>query len=330
MRPTGKLHIGHYMGVLRNWLEFQHNYDSYFCIADWHALTTKYNQTENFKENIINVALDWLASGIDPEKSTIYLQSLVPETAELHIYLSMITPQNWVERSPTLKDMIKMMRGITEEEQHESSGFVTYGLLGYPILQSADILSFNAELVPVGTDQLAHLEISRDIARRFNYIYKTDFLKEPQPKLTQTPLLKGIDGQKMGKSFNNDIKISDSEDETTKKIMRAITDRARIKRTDVGHPEDCEVIFEYYKIFATPELVESVSQECRCAERGCADCKKQVAGIVNDYFRETRNKRAEFEENIDIVHKIIAEGSQKARATAGTVLKDIKNIMHMY
>ncbi|MFA6989217.1 MAG: tryptophan--tRNA ligase [Candidatus Gastranaerophilaceae bacterium] len=330
MRPTGKLHIGHYMGVLRNWLEFQYDYDSYFCIADWHALTTKYNQTENLKEHITDVALDWLASGIDPEKSTIYLQSLVPQIAELHLLLSMITPQNWVERDPTLKDMVKILRKESDEENQDISGLVTYGLLGYPVLMSADILGFNASLVPVGQDQLAHLEITRDIARRFNFIYKTDYLKEPQPKLTQTPLLKGVDGQKMGKSFNNDIKISDSEEETTKKIMRGITDRSRIKRTDPGHPEDCEVIFEYYKIFASAELVENVSQECSSAQRGCADCKKQVASIINDYFRDTRNKRKEFEENIDLVHKIITEGSQKARNAAEEVLKDIKNIMHLY
>ncbi|OGI00189.1 MAG: tryptophan--tRNA ligase, partial [Candidatus Melainabacteria bacterium GWF2_37_15] len=176
MRPTGKLHIGHYMGVLRNWVAFQDEYESFFCVADWHALTTKYDATEDLRQNIADVVMDWIASGIDPEKSTIYVQSLVPETAELHLLLSMITPQNWVERDPTLKDMVKMLR--------EGEETLSYGLLGYPVLQTADIIQFNALLVPVGKDQLAHLEISRDITRRFNHIYKTDFFVEPQPKLT--------------------------------------------------------------------------------------------------------------------------------------------------
>jgi tryptophanyl-tRNA synthetase len=335
MRPTGKLHLGHYMGVLRNWIKFQEEYDSYFCIADWHALTTKYDDTKDFKENITNAALDWLACGIDPEKSTIYLQSLVPETAELNIYLSMITPQNWIERNPTIKEMLKM-RNLASQDTEESDSeaknslSISYGLMGYPVLQTADILSFNASLVPIGKDQLAHLEISRDIARRFNHIYKTDFLNEPQAKLTETPLLKGIDGQKMGKSFNNDIKISDSDEDTTKKIMKAVTDRARIKRADPGHPEDCEVIFEYYKIFAPSEVVETAEKECRSAERGCADCKKQMACIINDYFRDTRLKRKELEQNLDYVHKIIEDGSLNARKTAQTVLKDIKKKMNLY
>ena len=280
MRPTGKLHIGHYMGVLKNWVSFQDSYDCYFSVADWHALTTKYDQTHDFKENIKNVVLDWIACGINPEKSTIYLQSLVPQTAELHIYLSMITPQNWVERDPTLKDMVKILRKEGDEETQDSS-LITYGLLGYPVLQSADILGFNASLVPVGNDQLAHLEFSRDVARRFNYIYKNNYFAEPQPKLTEIPLLKGIDGRKMGKSFNNDIKISDSEEETSKKIMRAITDRSRIKRTDPGYPDECEVVCPYYAIFADEEKVKEQRQNCELALWGCADCKKELGIIVN-------------------------------------------------
>lgn len=331
MRPTGKLHIGHYMGVLRNWISFQEDYDCYFAIADWHALTTKYDQTDEFKDNIVNVALDWIASGINPEKSTIYLQSLVPEIAELHIYFSMITPQNWVERDPTLKDMVKILRkDHSEEEAQDVSGLISYGLLGYPVLQSADILGFNASLVPVGVDQLAHLEFSRDVARRFNYIYKTNYFNEPQPKLTETPLIKGIDGQKMGKSFNNDIKISDTEEETTKKIMRAITDRSRIKKTDPGHPDECEVVCPYYEIFADKETVKEQREKCEKALWGCADCKRQLAVIMNDYFREIREKRAELEKNPDYIHKIIKEGSEKARETASQVLKEVKTIMKLY
>jgi tryptophanyl-tRNA synthetase len=332
MRPTGKLHIGHYMGVLRNWISFQNEYDCFFAIADWHALTTKFDQTKDFKQDIINVALDWVASGIDPEASTIYLQSLVPEIAELHIYFSMITPQNWVERDPTLKDMVKILRGDAEEPvtTQDLSGLISYGLLGYPVLQSADILGFNASLVPVGQDQLAHLEFSRDVARRFNHIYKTDYFNEPQPKLTETPLLKGMDGQKMGKSFNNDIKISDTDEETTKKIMRAITDRSRIKKTDPGHPDECEVVCPYYEIFADAEIIKTQRKNCEEALWGCADCKKQLAIIVNDYFKNIRSKRESLEQDPEYIHNIIRTGSEKARETAVKVLKEVKDIMQMY
>lgn len=330
MRPTGKLHIGHYMGVIRNWLSFQDSYECFFSIADWHALTTKYDQTEDLKENIRNVAMDWIASGINPEKSTIYVQSLVPETAELHLYLSMITPQNWVERDPTLKDMVKILRKDDNTENQDYTGLISYGLLGYPVLQSADILSINASLVPVGTDQLAHLEITRDITRRFNNIYKTDYFNEAQPKLTETPLIKGLDGQKMGKSFNNDIKLADSDEVTAKKIMKAITDRTRIKRTDPGHPELCEVVCPYYEIFADEQTVKKQKMNCEEGLIGCADCKKQLAGIVNDYFKDLRVKRAELEQNLDYIDKILRNGSEKARETASTVLKDVKKIMHLY
>jgi tryptophanyl-tRNA synthetase len=333
MRPTGKLHIGHYMGVLRNWLELQQEYDCYFMIADWHALTTKYDKTENLRQDIEEVALDWLASGINPEESTVYLQSLVPEIAELHILLSMITPQNWVERDPTLKDMVKILRGNLEDQEETSkdfSGIVSYGLLGYPVLQSADILIFNASLVPVGTDQLAHLEFTRDLARRFNHIYKQDLFNEPKPKLTQTPLIKGIDGQKMGKSFNNDIKISDSEEDTTKKIMRAITDRTRIKKTDPGHPELCEVICPYYEIFADENTIKEQRYKCENALWGCADCKKQLAEIINAYFKTIREKRTELQQNPDYIHKIIKEGSLKARSKTSETLIKVKQAMKLY
>ncbi len=330
MRSTGKLHLGHYMGVLRNWVKFQDEFDCFYMIADWHALTTKYDDTKEFKQHIKNVAMDWLACGIDPGKSTIYLQSLVPEIAELHLLLSMVTPQNWVERDPTLKDMIKILRKNSEDESQDFSGLVSYGLMGYPVLQSADILIFNASYVPVGTDQLAHIEITRDIARRFNHIYKKDVFIEPQPKLTETPLLKGIDGQKMGKSFNNDIKISDSEDDTTKKIMRAITDRSRIKKTDPGHPDQCEVVCPYYEIFADETTIQEQKHKCENALWGCADCKRQLAEIINERFKNIRTKRFELEQNADYVDKIIKEGSEKAREIAFTNLKAAKEAMNLY
>ncbi len=328
MRPTGKLHFGHYEGVLTNWVKLQDEYDCYFAIADWHALTTKYDKTENLRTDVVECVLDWLASGIDPEKSTIYVQSLVPETAVLHLLLSMVTPNNWVERDPTLKDMVKILK---EKGAENSEGIsLSYGLLGYPVLQTADILSFNASLVPVGVDQVAHIEISRDIARRFNNIYKTEFFNEPHAKLTKIPMLVGVDGQKMGKSFNNDIKISDDEETTTKKIMRAMTDSARIRREDKGNPDNCVVVFKYYEIFADEKTVECVKCECKNAERGCADCKRQLAAIINEKFAPVRARRAEYANDIDKVKTIIADGSKKAQQEAQKVLASVNEIMQMY
>ena len=329
MRPTGKLHLGHYEGVLTNWIKLQDEFDCYFCVADWHALTTKYDKTENLKQDRIDVVLDWLACGIDPNKSTIYFQSQILQTAELHVLLSMITPQNWVERDPTLKDMAKIIRGKDSNAKTDSMPQINYGLLGYPVLQTADILTFNASLVPVGTDQLAHLEISRDIARRFNHIYKTDFFNEPMPKLTQIPLLKGIDGQKMGKSFNNDIKISDDEETTTAKVMKAITDRSRARKDDPGHPDKCEVAFEYYKIFAKEEVISQVECECKAGKRGCADCKRQLGQIINEKFAPIREKRNEYQKDIQSVYDILNEGHKKAKEEAEIVMQRVRDIINI-
>ncbi len=328
MRPTGKLHLGHYEGVLTNWLKLQEEFDCYFCVADWHALTTKYDNTQNLKQDRVDVLLDWLACGIDPSKSTIYYQSQIPQIAELHILLSMITPNNWVERDPTLKDMVKMIKG-KDGKNKENIPQLNYGLLGYPVLMTADILAFNASVVPVGTDQLAHLEISRDIARRFNNIYKTDFFNEPSPKLTQIPLLKGIDGQKMGKSFNNDIKISDDEETTAAKAMKAITDRSRARKDDPGHPDKCEVAFEYYKIFADEQTIETVKAECKAGQRGCADCKRQLGKIINEKFAPIREKREEYKNNMDLVYNILHEGNKKAKEEAENVLIKVRDIVNI-
>ncbi|MBQ2612042.1 tryptophan--tRNA ligase, partial [bacterium] len=207
MRPTGKLHLGHYLGVIQNWVKLQDKYECYFGVADWHALTTKYDNTENLRQDCREVIMDWLASGIDPDKSVLYIQSLIPEIAELNIYLGMITPESWVEKDPTLKDMVKILR-----EKESNAQQLNYGLLGYPVLMSADIMIFNADAIPVGIDQVAHIEITRDIAKRFNNLYKTDFFKEAKPLLNNCSLICGLDGNKMGKSFNNDIKISDTEE----------------------------------------------------------------------------------------------------------------------
>ena len=325
MRPTGKLHLGHYLGVIDNWVKLQDEYDCYFSVADWHALTTKYDKTENLKQDILDVVMDWLACGIDPNKSTIYVQSLVPETAELHIYLSMITPQNWVERDPTLKDMAKILK--TKEGMGTQ---VNYGLMGYPVLMTADILTFNADLVPVGIDQVAHVELSRDIVRRFNNVYNTDFFKEPQPKLNNCSLICGLDGNKMGKSFNNDIKISDSEEVTAKKVMTAITDRSRMRKDDFGHPDECEVAYKYWKIFGDEQEIETVAEECKCAKRGCADCKRQLGAKINERMKEIRERRTYYEQHPELVEKIIREGSAKARVEAQKVLAEVRKLVKMY
>ena len=266
MRPTGKLHFGHYLGVIQNWVNLQHNYDCYFFVADWHALTTKYDKTETLREDVIDVVIDWLSCGLDPNLCTIYVQSLVPEIAELNVYLGMITPQNWVERDPCLKDMAKIIRS-----KDGSASQINYGLMGYPVLMSADIMMFNSTAVPVGKDQIAHIEITRDIARRFNKLYKEEFFNEPKPLLNNCSLICGLDGNKMGKSFHNDIKISDTEEVTAKRIMTAITDRSRMRKSDPGHPDECEVAFKYWNVFGSKEQVETVRCECEKGLRGCAD-----------------------------------------------------------
>ena len=325
MRPTGKLHLGHYLGVIDSWVNLQDDYECFFQVADWHALTTKYDKTENLKQDVLEVVMDWLACGIDPKKSTIYVQSLVPETAELHIYLSMITPQHWVEKDPTLKDMAKILR--TKEG---AASQINYGLMGYPVLMSADIMLFNADLVPVGIDQVAHVEITRDIAKRFNNLYKTDFFNEAQPKLNNCSLICGLDGNKMGKSFNNDIKISDTEETTAKKVMQAITDRSRARKDDPGHPENCEVAFKYWNIFGSKEEIETIKCECEKGQRGCADCKRALGTKINERMHEIRERRHYYETHIDEVEKIIQEGSQKARIEAQKTISKVRSLMKMY
>lgn len=325
MRPTGKLHLGHYLGVIDNWVNLQKEYDCYFFVADWHALTTKYDKTENLRQDILEVGMDWLASGIDPGKSTIYVQSLVPEISELHLYLSMITPQNWVERDPTLKDMAKILKS-----KEGMASQINYGLMGYPVLMTADILMFNADCVPVGIDQVAHVELTRDIARRFNNVYNTEFFNEPQPKLNNCSLICGLDGNKMGKSFNNDIKISDSAEVTAKKVMSAITDRSRMRKDDLGHPGECEVAFKYWKIFGSEEEINIIRGECEKGLRGCADCKRQLGAKINERFTEIREKRKYYEEHPEIVEKILREGSEKARIEAQRILKDVRELVRMF
>lgn len=325
MRSTGKLHLGHYLGVIQNWVKLQHEYESFFFVADWHALTTKYAETENLRQDVRDVVIDWLACGLDPNVCTIYVQSLVPEIAELNVYLGMITPQNWVERDPCLKDMAKILK-----TKDGNASQINYGLMGYPVLMSADIMMFNATAIPVGIDQVAHIEITRDIARRFNNIYKTEFFNEPKPLLNDCSLICGLDGNKMGKSFQNDIKISDTAEVTAKKIMTAITDRSRMRKTDLGHPDECEVAFKYWEIFGNKEQVETVRCECEKGLRGCADCKRQLGALINEKFAPIREKRRYYEEHPAEVDEIIRSGSEKARKEAQKILHEVRNIIGMY
>lgn len=319
MRPTGKLHLGHYMGVLKNWVTLQDQYPCFFSIADWHALTTKYDDTASLRDNIIEMALDWLAAGIDPAKATLFVQSSLPEVAELHLLMSMITPAKWVQTDPTLKDMVAML--------HED---LSYGLLGYPVLQTVDILSVRAGLVPVGKDQLAHLEISRDIARRFNHVYQTDLFAEPRPLLTETPMLIGLDGRKMGKSFNNAIYLSDTADETWAKVKTAITDPARVKRTDPGNPENCEVVYKYYEVFASDDARQLAADECRAATRGCMDCKKLLGEMINEQMAPMRERRALYAADKAQVVDLLKAGSQQARAVCQETVRQVKDLMKLF
>ncbi len=328
MRSTGKLHLGHYMGVITNWVKLQEEYNCFFFVADWHALTTKYDKTQNLKQDKLDVVLDWLACGINPEKSTIYFQSKVLQIAELHILLSMITPNNWVERDPTLKDMVKILKSKTEDTS-ENMPQMSYGLLGYPVLMSADIMAVNGAVVPVGVDQLAHLEITRDIARRFNNIYNTEIFNEPKPRLTEVPLLVGVDGQKMGKSFQNDIKISDDENTTSKKIMQCITDRSRARKDDPGHPDKCEVAFKYYQAFSDGDEIEQTKCECTLGKRGCADCKRRLGNIINEKFAPIRAKRQEYQKDVSKVYDIINEGSKKAAIEAEKTMFKVREAVNI-
>jgi tryptophanyl-tRNA synthetase len=317
MRPTGPLHLGHYVGVLVNWVKLQHEHDCFFSVADWHALTTKWQDTASLRQDTTDTVLDWLSVGIDPDKATIFVQSAVPEIAELHLLLSMITPLPWLEGNPTVKDQVR--------ELHMEETF-SYGHLGYPVLQTSDILAVKGQMVPVGKDQLPHLEISRDIARRFNHIYGEVF-PEPQPYLAEMPLLNGLDGRKMSKSYGNSIYLSDSPETIQARVKDAITDPARIKKTDPGNPEICN-IYKYYQVFV-PELVDLVATECRAAEIGCVADKKRFAEYMIEYLAPMRERRAHWDARPDAVREIIAEGNRKARAEAQIVLAEVREAMKL-
>lgn len=317
MRPTGKLHFGHYHGVLANWLKLQQEYECFFFVADWHALTTDYANPSGIKENIRQMVLDWLAVGIDPAKSTIFRQSAIKEHAELLVLLSMITPLPWLERNPTYKEQ---MQEIKDKDLN------TYGFLGYPVLQTADIIIYKANKVPVGIDQAPHLELSREITRRFNHFYGEVF-PEPETLLTAVPKVLGTDGRKMSKSYNNAIFLSDPPAEVEKKILYMMTDTARKRRTDPGTPDVCPFFITFHILYSDEKTIEWVREGCTKASIGCTDCKRSVIPKVLALLEPIQKKRAELEKDPELVWNILKTGSEKAAKVAGETMEHARAAM---
>ena len=382
MRPTGKLHLGHYFGVIKNWVKLQEEHETFYMVADWHALTTGYKRVEEIPQNIEDMLIDWLTLGIDPKKSVVFQQSKVKEHAELFLIFSMITPKSWLEWNPTYKDtkynllriadlslMFKggirdhvktlvaklpykvedldaleellldtisdalitaLFEGYLDKEMFKELNVSkrdfydtdTYGFLGYPVLQAVDILIYKAQAVPVGEDQLPHIELSREIARRFNHLYGETF-PEPQAILTETPRLPGTDGRKMSKSYNNAIYFADSEEEVKKKVMSFYTDPQKLRRGDPGRPEICPVFF-YHKIFSPSERTEEIERECKSGRLGCVDCKKIMLEGLEDFLKPIREKREQVAKDRELLIHILEEGSEKARQIAKETMEEVR------
>jgi tryptophanyl-tRNA synthetase len=317
MRSTGKIHLGNYFGALKNWVELQDRYRCYYFAADWHALTSDYADPSQIAQNTIEMVIDWISAGLDPERSTIFIQSMVPDHAELHLLMSMLTPLGWLERVPTYKEQI---------QQIENKDLSTYGFLGYPVLQTVDIAIYRAHFVPVGEDQASHLEISREIVRRFNYLYGAEVFPEPQALFTPTAKVPGIDGRKMSKSYGNAINLSDSPEVILQKCKQMFTDPQRLKRSDPGRPEVCN-LYDFHKLVSPPDVQERVARECRAAQIGCVDDKKLLAQILTDYLEPMRRRRAELERDRDTVYDILVEGSRKARERAAETMERVRSAM---
>lgn len=315
MRPTGKLHLGNLHGALRNWIELQNSgiYDCFYFVADWHAITSEYNATEDIKNNITSMMVDWLAAGLDPQKSTLFVQSAVKEHAELFLLLSMITPLAWLERNPTYKEMKAELSG---------KDLSTFGFLGYPVLQAADIIMYKAYGVPVGVDQLPHVELTREIARRFNFLYKEVF-PIPEPLLAGVPKLLGTDGRKMSKSYENSIYISDRGKELQQKISSMFTDPQRVKKTDPGDPGICNV-FTFHGLYSPQDKVKQIDADCRKAAIGCTDCKKMLAVRVAEEMKPVHERIAYYNSNLDEVKTVIEEGNKKATKIARQTMDEVR------
>jgi tryptophanyl-tRNA synthetase len=339
MRSTGKLHLGNYVGALQNWVRMQDEYECFFMVADWHALTTDYADTSRIKENSLEVTLDWLAAGLDPEKSVIFIQSHVPAHAELHLLFSMITPLGWLERVPTYKE---------QRENIKDKDLGTYGFLGYPVLQSADILVYKADCVPVGEDQVAHVELTREIARRFNGFYSPversaaspvmpgglptigprSVFPEPQALLTPAAKLPGTDGRKMSKSYGNTVMLTDPEPVVRQKLKTMVTDPARVRRTDPGNPDVCPV-GDLHKIFSDKDTMAKVNEGCRSAGIGCIECKGWAADALVKLLNPMQERRKKFEENPRLAWDILEAGTERARKAAGETMDEVRAAMGM-
>ena len=316
MQPSGLLHLGNLLGALENWKALQEQYDCFFFVADWHALSTNYADTSRIKEFTRELLLDWLAAGIDPQRSTVFVQSHNPDHAVLYLLFSMIVPIPWLERNPTYKE---------KQEEIKDRDLSTYGFLGYPVLQAADILLYKPDYVPVGKDQLPHLELTRELARRFNSLYRPVF-PEPKEHLTKFPKVLGTDGRKMSKSYGNTINLSDSEPVLRQKLKTMVTDPARVKRTDPGNPDVCPV-FDFHKIFSTTSVIERVNRECRTAEIGCIDCKKLVADAMVERLTPLWEGRTKLMAKPDQVEEIVRSGCKRAQAVSHQTLEEVKEAM---
>jgi tryptophanyl-tRNA synthetase len=317
MRPTGKLHIGHLVGALKNWTNLQEEYDCFFMVADWHALMSEYEKPSDIKENSFEIVKDWISCGIDPERSVIFVQSMVPEHLELAMVFSLLTPLGWLERCTTYKEQLRELKGRM---------LATYGFLGYPVLQAADIALYNADCVPVGNDQLPHLELAREIIRKFHKLYKKNIFKEPEPLLTNVPRLVGTDNRKMSKSYNNFIALSDSPDVVKKKVSSMYTDPNRI-RADVPGNVEGNPVFVYHDQFnPNKEEVEDLKKRYREGTVGDVEVKKKLTAALNDFLKPIRKKRESLSD--DDVHRIIIEGAGKARAVAKSTMSKVKECLH--
>jgi tryptophanyl-tRNA synthetase len=322
MRSTGKLHLGNYVGALQNWVRMQDEYECFFFVADWHALTTDYADTSQVKQNSIEVLLDWLAAGLDPARCTMFIQSHVPQHAELHLLLSMITPLGWLERVPTYKE---------QKENIAEKDLGTYGFLGYPVLQAADILIYKGDFVPVGEDQVAHVELTREISRRFNQFYQVgagQVLPEPQALKTKAAKLPGTDGRKRSKSYGNTILLTDPEPLVRQKLKTMVTDPARVRRTDPGNPDVCPV-GDLHKIFSDAETNAKVDAGCRSAGIGCIECKSWAADSLVKILNPMQQRRKKYEENPRLAWDILEDGSGKARKEASKTMNEVREAMKM-
>lgn len=316
MRTTGALHMGNYLGALANWVEMQSQYDCFFFAADWHALTTDYEKPGEIHNYVREILLDWLSAGLDPEKCTLFIQSKVPEHSELYLILSMITPVPWLERNPTYKDQIIQL---------QNKDLSTFGFLGYPVLQAADIIMYKAQGVPVGIDQVPHVEITREIARRFNFLYGPVF-PEPEAILTQTPKILGLDGRKMSKSYGNVIYLSDEPEQIQAKVMQMVTDPQRARRSDPGNPEVCNV-YEFHKLYTDQDTVSQIDTQCRNAQIGCVECKKLMAANLTQAMAPIHERRRYYQDRPEKVTEIIEQGSQKAGQVAQETMREVREAL---